>query len=84
MAFSDYSSDLEPILDPSYGSLVFNHYYWGQINEDGQYLSGREEINSTHTCTKKELGIEYDPKETKFLPIRKNNEELIKVSYKKF
>ena len=28
-AFTAYDSNPEPIDDPRYGELVFNHYYWG-------------------------------------------------------
>jgi hypothetical protein len=27
--FTAYDGSPEPILDPSYGELVFNHYRWG-------------------------------------------------------
>ena len=33
-AFTAFDSETEYILDPSYGELVFMHYYWG-IQEDG-------------------------------------------------
>ena len=44
-AFTSYDSETEDILDPSYGELVFNHYFWGE-NEDGVYESGRKRIQS--------------------------------------
>ena len=34
VAFTDFGNNPEPILDPSYGSLVFNHYYWGEKDKD--------------------------------------------------
>lgn len=33
-AFIAFDSNPEPILDPTYGELAFNHYYWG-VQEDG-------------------------------------------------
>lgn len=65
VAFSAYDDNPEPILDPEYGELVFNHYYWG-VQEDGTYGAGRKRINTTHTCSEKELGLEYDDEKTIF------------------
>ena len=39
-AFTAYDSNPEPILDETYGQLVFNHYYWG-MQPDGNYGAGR-------------------------------------------
>lgn len=40
VAFSAYDDDPEPILDPTYGELKFNHYFWGR-NEEGLNEAGR-------------------------------------------
>ena len=37
IAFTDYDSNSEPILDKSYGRLVFNRYQWG-IDSNGEYF----------------------------------------------
>ena len=50
VAFSAFDSNPEPLLDQSYGELVFKHYFWGH-REDGSYGSDRELINSSHNCT---------------------------------
>ena len=79
VAFSAYDNDPEPRLDPSYGKLQFNHYEWGTNN-----TSGRNPMKSVHTCTQKELGIEYDPEETKFYPVVDQNKSILKHLSKKF
>ena len=56
MAFTAYDDVEEPILDPSYGKIVFNSYSWGQTDET---LAGRTRIES-HACTRKELGLDDD------------------------
>ena len=43
VAFTAYDSETEPILDESYGKLVFNSYEWGP-NPDGSYFTRREEL----------------------------------------
>ena len=65
-AFTAYDNETEPILDPSYGELVFKHCYWGKLNEDGEYEAARERIKSQHTCTSDELGFGDDPNLSKF------------------
>ena len=54
--FTAYDSDPEPILDPTYGELVFNQYRWGQPEDD---LDGRHRIPK-HDCTREELGLDED------------------------
>ena len=38
IAFTDYSEQTEPILDKSYGELVFNAYEWGTDEVTGKYF----------------------------------------------
>ena len=38
IAFTDFDNNLEPILDKSYGQLVFNAYEWGN-DDHGKYFS---------------------------------------------
>ena len=82
-AFTAYDSSEEDILDPSYGELVFKHYYWG-LQEDGIYRSGRQKINSTHTCSGKELGIENERNDSNFFTIREDDADILKIHQKKF
>ena len=77
-AFTAYDSETENILDPSYGELVFNHYFWG-TNADGVYESGRKRIQSQHTCTREELGLEDDLSESKFMPLYEENVGIIET-----
>jgi len=44
-AFTAFDSETEDMLDPTYGELVFMHYYWGQL-EDGTNAAGRKKIDS--------------------------------------
>ena len=37
MAFTAYDDETEPILDKSYGEIIFQEYSWG-VNEDGSYF----------------------------------------------
>ena len=41
-------------------------------------------MNSTHTCTRKELGLEYDPTETMFYPVIEANADMLDHLSKKF
>ena len=77
-AFTKFNSDTEYLLDPTYGELVFQHYYWG-LQQDGQYKSGRERINSMHNCTREELGMESDKTKAKFQPAYVDNQDLIET-----
>ena len=43
--FTAFDSETEDILDPTYGEIVFNHYYWGE-QEDGTYKAGRKRIET--------------------------------------
>ena len=53
--FTAYDANPEPILDPTYGELVFNHFRWGQP-EDGP-PDGRHRVPQ-HSCTREELGLD--------------------------
>ena len=36
IAFTDFDNEREPILDKSYGEIIFNAYEWGS-DENGEY-----------------------------------------------
>ena len=71
-AFIEFDSETEEILDPKYGKLVFQSYYWG-VQEDVKYKAGRERISSAQKFTPEELGLADDEKEPKFMLINKKN-----------
>ena len=79
MAFTAYDDVEEPILDPSYGKIVFNSYSWGQSEET---QSGRIRIES-HACTREELGLD-DEKSGKFYPIRESIRNRVELYWQKF
>ena len=82
-AFTAFDSETEDILDPTYGELVFMHYFWG-VQEDGKYAAGRTRITNTHNCTPEELGLGNDPKKSKFMPPDENSKALVEIYQKKF
>ena len=43
--FTAYDSNQEPILEPEYGEIIFNHYTWGP-QPDGGFKSERKRIPS--------------------------------------
>ena len=59
VAFTEFNSNTEWELDPTYGSLVFNHFSWGVNETDGSPFTKREE-QSSHICTQEELGLTED------------------------
>ncbi len=79
-AFTAYDSNPEPILDPTYGSLRFYHYRWGQQN-DG-LPNGRLRIPS-HTCTREELGLDEDRTNAMFMPAYESSYNEINLYSKK-
>ena len=56
MAFTAYDSVEEPILDPTYGKIVFNAFGWGHTE---RYLAKRVKIKS-HPCSREELGLDRE------------------------
>ena len=82
-AFTAYDSETEDILDPTYGEIVFMHYYWG-VQEDGQYKAGRRRIDSQRKCSQEELGFGDNPKDSKFNPSNEGNKALVDLYQKKF
>ena len=66
VAFSAYDSNPNPTLDPTYGEIVFNYFYWGPT-ENGGYDVGNAVIE-THPCTDEELGLEGDKNGRMFMP----------------
>ena len=64
-AFTAYDSNPEPIMDERYGTIVFNHYYWGK-QPDGTYGAGRKSFPS-RPCNDEELGFEGN--NSKFYPL---------------
>ena len=65
IAFTGFDNNIEPILDKSYGHLVFKEYAFGK-DEEGKYYTRSTEIPS-HTCTDEELG--YSGNNAAFYPI---------------
>lgn len=55
VAFTAYDDNAEPIDDPTFGEVVFNHHKWGRY-PDGTVYFGRHRIKS-HRCTQEELGL---------------------------
>ena len=82
VAFTAYDSNPEPILDPTYGELIFNHFEWGP-KPDGSYTTERRRI-SQHTCSKEELGLDGDPNKATFLPIYEDSRDEVDFYSKKF
>ena len=54
MAFTAYDSVTEPILDPSYGKIVFNSFSWGF----GSEIKSQRHSIQTHRCSREELGLD--------------------------
>ena len=82
VAFTAYDSNPEPILDPTYGELVFNHFMWGP-QPDGSYTTERRRIKK-HTCSREELGLDGDPDKAVFLPIYEDSRDEVDFYSKKF
>ena len=82
IAFTAYDEVTEPILDPTYGKIVFNSYQWGYGPE---LIAERIEIK-THPCTREELGLDddLDSSNAMFYPIRVNNKEIVDKYWRKF
>ena len=84
VAFTAYDSEREWILDPSYGSLIFNSFSWG-ANEDGTFFTERKKLDS-HLCTDYEFGLgnAADGEGAKFLPPNYTSATYIEKYKKKF
>ena len=81
VAFTAYDNETEWILDPSYGTLEFKTYWWGE-QEDSTYLGGRDLKKTTHNCTREELGLD-DPKNASFMPIHSKSLSFVESYYRK-
>ena len=81
VAFTRYDGSIESDLDPTYGSLEFNHWTWGK-QEDGTFFSERKMIDS-HDCSEEELGLTGDRQNSKFMPIFEKSIEEVKFYRKK-
>ena len=68
VAFIGLDKNPEPILDKSFGRIVFTRWTWG-VSADGTYFEMYDEIPS-HYCTKNELGLEdsTETEENMFFP----------------
>ena len=82
LAFTAYDSETEPILDPSYGRIVFNAYTWGGLDENGVFIPATMKEIETHTCTPEELGLKGD--NSAFMPINAQNRPTVEMYQKKF
>ena len=88
VAFTAYDNEREWILDPSFGSLIFNAYSWGP-RDDGTYVTERKQLKS-HVCTPDELNISHsddddddDDNKAKFLKARPSSNEFVRANQKK-
>lgn len=81
VAFTAYDNEEEPILDESYGQLVFNAYGWGPNEQTGLFETKRE-VLKTRACTQEELGLEGQ--NGKFFNETKGDVEQLRVYRKKF
>ena len=68
LAFTAYDTETEPILDPSYGRIVFNAFTWGGLDENGDFIPSTMQEIKSRTCTPEELGL-VEGKESSFMPI---------------
>ena len=66
-AFTAYDGDPEPILEPEYGEIVFNHFSWGP-QDDGTYATSLDKIEP-HVCTDEELNLDGKSTNPLFLPV---------------
>ena len=66
-AFTAYDGDPEPILEPEYGEIIFNHFSWGP-QDDGTYATSRDKIEP-HVCTDEELNLDGKSSNPLFLPV---------------
>ena len=71
VAFTEYDSETRWILDKSYGSLVFNHFTWGE-NDNGSLFTRRQKQRS-HICSRDELGLTENTDAAKFFPIKESS-----------
>jgi len=83
VAFTAYDDNQEPILDKSYGEVVFNHFEWGHNASDETTFVRRKRI-ATHPCSQEELGLIEDRSESTFFPIVPNSRLGVKKYQKKF
>ena len=82
VGFTAYDSNPEPILDPTIGEVVFNHYRWGP-EPDGSFITERKRIPD-HSCSREELGIEEDRSNAMFMPVYKSSTDEVDFYWKKF
>ena len=74
VAFTDWSDDTEPILDPSIGELYFTALEWG-LDDQGAFFVNRTKLD-THFCTAEELGLVEG--NSRFMPIHKTSQYHVK------
>ena len=65
--FTAYDDNPEPVLDPTYGELIFRYEKWGSYPNDTSYYE--EEYLDTHYCTDEELGYIKGDSKQRFLPM---------------
>jgi len=78
VAFTAFDSESEWILDPTYGSLEFNHFSWGQDEIDGSPFTRREK-KLEHMCSQEELGLSEDRSQSKFMPINESSKPYVEL-----
>ena len=86
LAFTAYDTETEPILDPSYGRIVFNAFTWGGLDENGDFIPSTMNEIETHTCSPEELGLleNSNSENSAFMPINEKNKPTVQMYQKKF
>ena len=68
IALIEYNDHPEPILDETYGRIVFTRWNWYE-DTDGNYFDTRDEIPS-HYCSEEEIGLDSkEIEENVFFPV---------------
>lgn len=82
VAFTAYDSVQEPILDPTFGELVLNHFSWGN-DAEGKPFTVREPLQQ-HACSRNELNVSEDPEDPKFFQPHKSIRGFVDFYWQKF
>ena len=72
MAFTAYDNEMDQILDPSIGELVFTAHQWG--NDEDENVFYDDIVLKSHQCSKEELGLRTsNGNESPLLPFSRKN-----------
>ena len=81
MAFTAYDAVTEPILDPSYGKIIFNSFSWGF----GSEIQAERKQIKTHQCEREELGLEDQTSDKDaFYKVDANSQKSVRKYAEKF